>query len=558
MKDNTLNILIAGEAGQGLATVGPALSRSLVRAGYYLHVSQTYESRVRGGHNTFAIRTHHQPCPAPGSQVDILVAFNQHTIELHASQLTPKGFIISDDKLAAHSQRHIRVPVASLGKNLHLNTIMLAAVGALLGLREDNLAASLQLEFEKLSQQVLEENLVSLHNAFQWTIEQKLEFEILAKAPFPANHNLMLDGNQGIALGAMAAGLKFCSFYPMSPGTSISLNIADAAPKLGIVVEQAEDELAAINMAIGASYAGARAMVASSGGGFALMCEGISLAGMVETPLVVAIAMRPGPATGLPTRTEQADLNLALYAGHGEFPRAIFAPANPAQCVELTMHAFDLAEKYQSPIFVLTDQYLTDCFSNVAPFTFKQPVPLAQKIASQDDNPDYQRFALTSSGVSPRVLPGLGKTLAISDSDEHDLNGYLTEDLLLRVKMQDKRMRKLNGLLEDFLPPVFSGAQQPELLLCCWGSSLGAVQEASRLLGEDKVGVCHFPQVYPLDPAAFLPKLQAAKKVVMVESNYSGQMARLLYAESGFKVHGHVLRYDGLALSAQYIMQHLN
>ncbi len=556
MEENNVNVLFAGAAGQGLVTVGAALGKSLVRAGYFLHVNQTYESRVRGGHNTFAVRAGVRACAAPQTSIDILVAFNQQAIDQHASQLCSASLIISDTKLPVHNSRHIRTP-ADLGAGSQQNSIMLGVVGALLGLKKNILEQSLLDQLGDLGEKVVVENLASLGQAYEWALTQAPAFKRLGAPPFAELSNIMLNGNEAIALGAMAAGLKFYAFYPMSPSTSISLAVADAAPRMGIVVEQTEDEIAAINMALGASYAGARAMVATSGGGFDLMCEGISLAGMIEVPVVVAIAMRPGPATGLPTRTEQADLNLALYAGHGEFPRAILAPGNPAQCVRLAVHAFELAERYQISAFILTDQYLSDCYSNVKPFAFKDVPPLASVLGNHDHQCDYARFALSASGVSPRALPGLGKTLAISDSDEHDAQGYLTEDLEWRVKIQDKRMAKLEGLREEALPPSFSGPEEPDLMLCCWGSALGAVAEAASLLGEQKVGVCHFQQLYPLNPAGFLPRLQKAKKVVMVESNASGQMARLLHAETGFSVHGKVLRYDGLALDARYIVSQL-
>lgn len=558
MNDNSLNIMFVGEAGQGLATAGPALGKSLVRAGYHLHVSQTYESRVRGGTNTFTLRTGSGIFHAPKDQVDLLLAFSREGLELYLNHMAPDGLIVSDDSLPGQGGRHLLVPNTALGKASHKNTIMLGVAAALLGLEQSFVTGCLSEQLSKLDAQSLKDNLASLEQAYQWALKQPLKIKAPLMAPaFPLNSNLMLNGNEAIALGALAGGLKLCSFYPMSPATGISLAIADHAKTMGVIVEQAEDELAAINMAIGASYAGARAMVASSGGGFALMCEGVSLAGMIEIPLVIVIAMRPGPATGLPTRTEQGDLNLALYAGHGEFPRAIFAPANPAQCFEVSKRAFALAEAYQIPVFVLTDQYLADCYSNVEPFELSPVIPLADLLPNQDSDPNYQRFKYTASGVSPRVLPGLGKTLAISDSDEHDAEGYLTEDLSWRTIIQNKRMSKLQGLTKEFIPPSFSGPENPDILLCCWGSSLGAVEEAAGMLSGQKVGVCHFSQLYPLDGSAFIRRLQAAGKVVMVESNYSGQMARLLYSETGFKVHGQVLRYDGLALTAEYIVEHL-
>ena len=559
MDNHNLNIVIGGEAGLGLATIGQALSRSLVCCGFHLHVSQTYESRIRGGHNTFALRTGSKPTYAPLDSIDLLIALDRPSIPIHEKQLLPSACLISDESLDKFNERHLRIPTATLGKKLYVNTIMLGVAGALLNLEQSVLIDSVTDQLNKLSDEILQENKIALQKAYKWLQAQKPSFTALTAPAFAPLSKIVLNGSEALALGAMSAGLKLCSFYPMSPGTAISLAIADAARELGIVVEQAEDEIAAINMAIGASYAGARAMVATSGGGFSLMCEGVSLAGMIETPLVIMIAMRPGPATGLPTRTEQADLNLALYAGHGEFPRAIFAPGTLEQSVTLTQHAFHLTEQCQAPVFVLTDQYLNDSYRDVKPFEFSDIPALADTIKAPPDGQAYARFAITENGVSPRALPGHGKYTVVSDSDEHTPDGHITEDLGLRVKMQNKRMAKLALLTHQALAPDFSGDAGPDILLCCWGSTIGAVLEAANILRAEnkKIGVCHFTQVYPLKTESFMPQFNAARRVIMVEGNFKGQLADLIGQLTGFAVHSRVLRYDGLAITASYILDNL-
>lgn len=548
------NIMLGGQAGQGIATIGQALAKALVKSGYYLHVSQTYESRIRGGSNTFELRAGSAAFNAPLEKVDILFAMNREIVDLYIPQLTEDAIIITDDSLPKRAERHLRLPVAQL--KARINTVMLASAGALLGLDEQMLGDILLAQLGDADDKY--ENRRGISETYAWVSGQGLKIKALGRPPLPLNHNLTLNGSEALALGALAGGLKFLSFYPMSPATAISLSIADAAPELGIVMEQAEDEIAAINMAIGASYAGARAMVATSGGGFALMCEGVSLAGMIETPMVIMLAMRPGPATGLPTRSEQADLNLTLYAGHGEFPRIILAPGDLEQSFELARLAFALAEKYQAPVFVLTDQYLSDSYRNVAPFTLNQVPALEDAIARPGDA--YERYAITASGVSPRVLPGLSSQIAISDSDEHTPSGHITEDLPLRARMQQKRMAKLNGMRAQAHAPTISGSANPQIMLCCWGSTLGAVEEAAAILSGQgrQIGICHFQQLYPLNPENFMPALTEAQKVIMVESNFSGQMADLLLRETGFKVHGRLLRYDGLAMTANYIINKLS
>ncbi len=571
MDKTTMNICIGGEAGQGLVTIGQVLAKALVRKGYHLHVTQVYESRIRGGHNTFVLRVGSVPVAAPTEEIDLLIALDKASLPVHREDLASKALILSDDSLSitpdskdfkSSKARHLSIPLADMGKGARQNTVMLGGVSALLGLDKEDITHSLMEYLANQTPAVRKENELVLEKAYNWLAEQKSEFPPLSKPTLPKNSNMMLHGNEAIAMGAIAAGLKFCSFYPMSPATTVSLTVADFAKRMGIVVEQVEDEIAAINMALGASYAGARAMTASSGGGFALMCEGVSLAGITETPIVIVVAMRPGPATGLPTRTEQGDLDLVMYAGHGEFPRAVFAPATLQECFDLTRQAFVMAEKYQGPVFVLTDQYLTDSYRQTPPFALDTP-PLPVGLLESQGNPDapgYERYAMSKDGISPRRIPGLGKSLVVLDSDEHTPDGHITEDLSVRVAMQDKRMTKLQGLTREAVSPTFTGPDEvTDILLVCWGSTKGAVEEAAEIMRAkgDKVSVCHFSQVYPLQPESFIPRFNAAKKVVMVESNFRGQMAGLIQRETGFSVQRMVLRYDGLPMTPRYIINHL-
>jgi 2-oxoglutarate ferredoxin oxidoreductase subunit alpha len=356
-----MNILIGGEAGQGLVTIGQLLGKTLVRSGYFIVVTQSYQSRIRGGHNTYTIRIGVDEVDAPQEAVDLLIALDKDTATLHRKDLLPDGLIVIDAALEIADDRLLRVPFKELTQDRFSNIAALGVVGSLLGLDKGVMARTLSDFFGRKHPQVMEENLKVLEAAFDWCSGQPVTVHKLPPVIKPAQR-LMLNGNEAIALGALSAGLKFSSFYPMTPSTSISLNLAVHARQMGLIVEQAEDEIAAINMAIGASFAGVSSMVATSGGGFALMVEGVSLAAMTETPLVVVVAQRPGPATGLPTRTEQADLELVLHAGHGEFPRAIFAPGTVEECFHLTRKAFELAEQYQGPMFLLTDQFLADSY----------------------------------------------------------------------------------------------------------------------------------------------------------------------------------------------------
>jgi 2-oxoglutarate ferredoxin oxidoreductase subunit alpha len=553
-----MNILIGGEAGQGLVTIGQLLGKTLVRSGYFIVVTQSYQSRIRGGHNTFAIRVGVDEVSAPQEAVDLLVALDRDTVTLHSKDLLPGGLIVIDAALEIAGDRLLRVPFKELAKDKFSNVAALGVVGSLLGIDKGLMARTLSNFFGRKHPQVMEENLKVLEAAFDWCSGQPATVHKLPPVVKSAQR-LMLNGNEAIALGSFSAGLKFSSFYPMTPSTSISLNLAGHARQMGLIMEQAEDEIAAINMAIGASFAGVPSMVATSGGGFALMVEGVSLAAMTETPLVVVVAQRPGPATGLPTRTEQADLEFLLHAGHGEFPRAIFAPGTVEECFHLTRRAFELAERYQGSMFLLTDQFLADSYRAVVPFDVENlaPVHVGKEVTGQSP---YLRFAITESGVSPRLLPGITEHLVVADSDEHTQDGHITEDLSVRKLMVEKRLKKGEGIRAEVIPPELGGEGKPDLLLVSWGSSKGAVHEAaSRMRSNgEKVATLHFSQVWPLVPEQFMEHLQEAGRVISIEGNATGQLARLIRRETGFEIREKVLRYDGLPLTPESILRELN
>jgi 2-oxoglutarate ferredoxin oxidoreductase subunit alpha len=554
----TYNILVGGEAGQGLVTVGQLLARCLVRSGYFIVVTQTYQSRIRGGHNTFAIRVGTEELTAPQEQVDLLVAMNEETVRLHADQLSDRGLAIVDQEVGEGCNACLKVPYKELSEKRFFNVAALGIAGALLGLDQKLMVTLLDELFAKKKPETAEKNRQVLERAFRWCRDQKTSFPKLPSIKSPTKR-LMLNGNEAIALGALSAGVRFCCFYPMTPSTSIPLNLIAKGREMGVLVEQGEDEIAVINMALGASFAGAPSMVATSGGGFALMVEGVSLAGMTETPVVIVVAQRPGPATGLPTRTEQGDLEFILFSGHGEFPRALFSPGNVEECFHLTRRAFELAERYQGPMFVLTDQFLADSFRSVSSFDVEplQEVRVGASAASVQT--PYQRFAFSEGGVSARLLPGQSEHLVVADSDEHDEMGHIAEDPLLRNRMVEKRLKKMEGILKETVPPDYEGSSSPKILLLSWGSTRGAVQEAAcklREIGRD-AATLHFPQVWPLVPEQFLKRLEQAERVVAVEGNATGQFARLIRRETGFTIDEKILRYDGLPITPEYILEKL-
>jgi 2-oxoglutarate ferredoxin oxidoreductase subunit alpha len=550
-----LNILIGGEAGQGLQTVGPMFAKSLVRSGFSIHVTQTYESRVRGGHNTFSIRVGLEKVLAGQEAIDILIALNEATIDLHRKELTKRGLIIGDKEWNRKEKNWVGLPLKEFGEKTYWNTASMGVVAGLIGLDEQVVAKAIEDTFGRQSS---EENWKVLKASYDWLKEQALEWEKLPVIPKPAKR-LLMNGHEAVALGAISAGLKFCAFYPMSPSTSVAQALIDWAKDMDLIIEQAEDEIAAINMAIGASYAGAPSMVPTSGGGFALMVEAISLAAVSETPVVIVIGQRPGPATGLATRTEQGELWFVLNAGHGEFPRAVFTPGTIEDCFHLTRKAFELAERYQGPMFVLTDHFLADSYRDIEPmdvskFSFVRPDADPSSVKTP-----YQRYRITKNGISPRLLPGLSKHLVVADSHEHTEDGHLTENLSIRPKMVDKRLRKGDGIRSEVIPPNFQGEKKADLLLISWGSTKGAVEEAAVQLrsGKKRVATLHFSQVWPMIPDQFVKHLEQSKHVICVESNATGQLAQLIRRETGFVVEKRILRYDGLSITPRYILRHL-
>lgn len=557
MSQANINIVIGGGAGQGLATIGQLMSKAAVRAGYHLLVRQDYMSRIRGGHNFFALRIGPEPVEAPIEDIDILVALDKETVEEHTDDLKEDGFVIAGEDIDTGDLKALKIPFKELApKSLFHNVVALGVLGSIVCQDTAILEELLGQTFAKKGEEIINSNVEVLKKAHNWVKEQDFDYSCIAPPPEVEQTKLMLNGNEAIAMGALAAGCNFLSFYPMTPGTSVATALIHKGRNLGLQYEQVEDEIAAINMALGASATGGRAMVTTSGGGFALMVEGISLAGVSETPIVAVIAQRPGPATGMATRTEQADLNLALYAGHGEFPRAIFAPGTVDECFYLTHRAFDLAEKYQTPMFVLTDQYLADSYRDVEMFDLDSLPEPAKPLLKPEEEP-YLRYKLTDDGISPRLVPGFSEALVRVDSHEHAEDAHITESAVNRVQQNSKRIVKGCGLWQDVMGPDYYGEEEADVVLMCWGSSLGACLEAADKTEGKSVGVLHFKQVYPLREEQFMDYLEKAGEVVAVEGNATGQFAKLVAQETGFSASSYILRFDGRPLTPRYVLSGL-
>ena len=560
-----LNILIGGAAGQGVHAITGPLAKALVRHGCQVHVSQSYQSRIRGGHLYNVIRVSSQPLWAPREGVDILVALNQETVTLHQQEVALEGIIIFDES------RDISAPEGVKSLALSPDTVLpetqagdiavnAGACGAILGLLEvpvAGLVSLLEQTFAAKGEEVVGWNRGAAQHGFEMGKAKGHPFS-LADITMPPEPRLLISGHEALALGVLSGGLTFLCGYPMTPWTSLFNAISQRAQRWQVLVEQTEDEIAAINMAIGASYAGARAMTGTSGGGFCLMTEGVGLAAMSETPVVVVVAQRPGPSTGLPTRTSQGDLEFVLHASQDDFPRAILAPGSPAQGYLLGAKALRLAERYQTPVFILTDQYFgdTQLTHTTGDFpTIDSPSRMTQSPVGEK----YERYALTEDGISPRRFPGFGPEIVVADSDEHTPDGHLTEDLEVRIKMHQKRLAKLQGLSRDMGTISNFGEPGAPLVLVTWGSSLGAVTEAVDRLNQNgtPARLVHLSEVWPFPREAVTQALQGAQKTIMVEANAAGQLGRLLRRETGLRADHMVLRYDGLPFTPEYILRNL-
>ena len=563
-----VSIVLAGAAGQGIETVAGFMATVLKLSGYYVFVTREFMSRIRGGTNSLQLRVSSSPVGAYTSRTDIVIPLTESAIP-HLKQYSRLGdetFYIGEEEFLAEGKindaRKFEVPLTSIaekiGGRIYSNTVATGVVTALFDIKEDVAVGYLEKRFGSRGEKVVDQNVEA------WKVGMELGKKVMesGKIKFDIERNpevsekLLMSGTDGVALGAVAGGCNFISSYPMSPSTGVLVFLSQRSQKFGIVVDQAEDEIAAINKGLGAWYAGGRAMVTTSGGGFALMTEGLSLAGMHETPMVIHLAQRPGPATGLPTRTEQGDLQHVLYAGHGEFPRIVLTPGTPEDAFDLTQRAFNLADRFQVPVFVLTDQFLVDS-SFTSDNIDLSKVQIERHI--EETEPGYKRYTITEDGVSARGIPGYGTGLVGVDSDEHDEDGHITEDLNLRPRMVEKRLhRKLEKIRKESIPPTLYGNEDYKILAVAWGSNYYAVKEALDTIGRDDLAMLFFKQVYPLS-TSMMTYLDRADEVAVIENNATCQFGRVIQFETGFRIpkSNRLLKYDGLPFSVEQISEFL-
>ena len=543
------NLLVGGAAGQGVDTAVNTLEALLKAAGCGVFTIRDLMSRIRGGHNFSLVRFGEFTPKSHSAKLDGIIALNEETVTIHKDNLKPEGFILCDESVKTDDPRAITLNMTGIAKLLgSAKASGSVAMGAALRLFSVPIDGSREVFEKSLKPNLVDMNVKALEAGYR-AVEPRFDHVGGTHA-----NDMIITGNKALALGALTAGLQFYAAYPMSPSTSILEYLAQHSLKMGIAVEQAEDEIAAINMAIGASYTGARSMTGTSGGGFSLKVEALGLAGMAEVPLVVVDVQRPGPVTGLPTRTEQSDLKFIISASQGEFPRMVIALRHHEDAYLQTIRAFNLAEKYQIPVILLSDQYLADSTATIpVPDPAKADIYVPQDVPA---NGDYARYRYTENGISPRKFPGTREGFVSADSDEHDEYGKIIEDSETRIRMMNKRMGKLELLKGDLQEPELLGDSDPQILLIGWGSLYGPLEEAVAILnaqGGKRYGALVFGDVWPLPDKLLREKAAKAEKLIHVEQNYTGQLASLIREQTGIQTDKGILKYDGRQLSGEEI-----
>jgi len=552
-----------GQHGEGIDSTGEIFAIALNRLGYYLYGYRHFSSRIKGGHTNNKIRVSTKPLGGISDNLDILVAFDQETIDVNSPELRKGGVIIGDSKFNPKAPegadvRLFSVPFTEiaeeLGTSLMKNMVAIGASSALLGLPAESFSEVVDELFGKKGQKVVEKNMEAIARGAEYVNKEAGgPIEELRLEPADGKKRMFMIGNDAIAMGALAAGCRFMPAYPITPASEIMEYLVKKLPEFGGTVIQTEDEIAAVTMAIGANYGGVRTLTASAGPGLSLMAEAIGLAGITETPLVIVDTQRGGPSTGMPTKQEQSDVNAMIYNTHGEIPKVILAPSTAEEAFYDTVEAFNIAEEYQVPVILLTDLQLSLGKQTVEPLDQSRVEIRRGKYLGGQELPElegemFKRYEVTEDGISPRVVPGQKHGIHHVTGVEHTDTGRPTEDPVIRVKQMDKRLRKLNNLKVD--TPVYKDApnEEADLLVVAMGGIRGAVTEAKERLEAEgvKVNQAHVRLIHPFPAAEMKELMEKAKKVVVIEHNATGQLTDQIKLHVGMtdKINS-VLKYDG-------------
>jgi len=567
---------IGGAAGQGVATPGDIFAKIFSRRGLHLNAYNAYQSIIRGGHTFLTIRTGPERVTNMGDRIDLLIPLNQDTMDRHLHLLNAgAACIYNSDTItpgtAAEGVQLCPLPVSKLAditrNKVAQNTLAVGTALSMMGIGFQALETMLTEQFKKKGEAVVAENVSVARTGYEYASQNFKPFD--PPMPMTDNQYAVLSGNMALAMGGVAAGVKFYCAYPMSPSTGVLHWMASHARTAGVMVSQVEDEIGVVNMAIGAAHAGVRAMCATSGGGFALMSEGLGMSAMMETPVVVIDCQRAGPSTGVPTKTEQGDLWQMLGAAFGDYPRVIGAPLDIGDCFKIIPEIFNVADRFQCPGIVLCDLLLSEGRLSVDPkeLDFSPAIERGELITSANgtngngSNGHYKRYEITQSGVSPRAIPGVPGHIYTAATDEHDEDGVLISDEFTnpvkRRSMMEKRMRKQIGIEASVPPPQLLGPRDSQVTLIGWGSTYGVISEACALLHEQGISAnkLQIRWLVPLHGEAILDILKDARHTIIVENNYSGQFARYLRSETSYVPDGHIRKYDGEPFMPHHIVE---
>ena len=572
-----LNIKIGGAAGMGVKSVGMTLAKTFSRLGLKVFEYSEYPSLIRGGHNTETIHVSDEAVYSQVGAVDILLALDKNTLDLDVSEVKSGGVVIFDkistpslDKLSAPCN-DLDIPMLeiakSLGNPLLMNTVGVGAILKLAGLATETTVKILAEEFVRKGNEVVEANINALRSGFEYIKDSPPGRVLQGESLRSWGQQLLITGSEAMGLGAIAAGLGLYASYPMTPASPLLHFLATHQDEFGYVVRQPEDEIAAANIAIGAMHAGVRAMCGTSGGGFALMNETLALSGMTETPMVIYLAQRPGPATGLPTWTEQGELQYSIHAGHGEFLRFVLAPGDPREAFLMAAEAFNLAERYQAPVIILGDKYLGESAMTIDGFdldsvTIDRGAILTERDLSKRKN--FQRYELTDNGISPRSLPGMAGGIYTANSDEHEYHGSVDESSQMRVWQQGKRLKKEPAAAGKLPGPKLIGDPKAETTIITWGSTkmpaMQAVATANKqLTTNNKINILHFSYIWPMNQEAVNAALSnIGSRTLIVENNATGQFESLLKSQVGFVPTGKLRKFDGRPIYPEEIISAFN
>ncbi|MFH1394519.1 MAG: 2-oxoacid:acceptor oxidoreductase subunit alpha [Candidatus Micrarchaeota archaeon] len=562
---------IGAQAGAGVMVTGRMMAKCFTRGGFNVIGYPEYPSLVRGGHNVVEVLVSDNGVKSPRQKCDLVIALNRDAVFYHKDFLNTGGVILYDEVLDISAfelpsgVKAIAVPLKKLieeagGMERMRNTVALASALALVDYPFEILAGVIEDEFKRKGGEIVQKNIAAAKAGYDFLKAKNEDFQLKLK-PLSKKRMMLVSGNEAVALGAVKGGMKFYSAYPMTPASSILHYLFANERNFNIVVKQTEDEIAAMNYTTGASFAGVRSMTGTSGGGFALMVEALGMAALAEAPIVAALVQRVGPSTGMPTWTEQADLRFALHASQGDFLRVILAPGDIEESFLLSAEAFNIAEKYQLPVIIISDKFLAETVFSCESFNDEsvkiERGKVVDKLPALPPNTRFKRYELTKDGVSPRVFPGTPNGMHVGTSYEHDETGFSSESFIMRTKQVDKRAAKLPGLLKDLPGPKLYGPKKADVTLITWGSHKMPALDALEMLKEEgvKANLLQFSVVHPLDPAKVQKALSVAGKTILIENNSTGQFAGILKEHCGFEPDFLMLKYDGRQFFAEQITE---